>query len=47
MFIFEQLETFQFIFDNFETSTFEQSNFDNYVSKSQFRINISRVKKRF
>ena len=47
MFIFEQLELFQFIFDNFKTSTFEQLNFDNYVSKSQIRIDISRVKKNF
>ena len=47
MFIFEQFESFQFIFDNFKTTIFEQSNFDNYVSKFQFRIDISRIKKNF
>ena len=47
MLIFEQFESFQFIFGNFETSVFEQSNFDNYASKSQFRTDISRVKKDF
>ena len=44
---FEQLESSQLIFDNFKTSAFEQSNFDNYVSRSQTRTDISRIKKNF